>query len=36
MSRSKCKSSGGVADTAWKYQVITRETKMKIIESAMR
>ena len=32
MSRSKCKSSGDVADTAQKYQVITRETKMKIIE----
>ncbi|TEA39858.1 hypothetical protein DBR06_SOUSAS4610103, partial [Sousa chinensis] len=32
MSGSKCKSSGDVAGTAKKCQVITVETKVKIIE----
>ena len=32
MSRSKLKSSGDVAGTAKKRQVITMETKMKITE----
>lgn len=32
MSRSKCKSSSGVAGTAKKHQVITMETKEKIIQ----
>ena len=30
--RSKCKSNDDVAGTAKKYQVITMETKVKIIE----
>ena len=36
MSRSKCESSGGVADTAKKCQVMTMETKVKITERVER
>ena len=36
MSRSKCKSSSDVAVTAKKHQVITIETKVKIIEWSNR
>ena len=32
MARSKCKSSGDVAGTVKKHQVITMETKVKMIE----
>ena len=36
MSRSKLKSSGAVAGTAKKYQAITIETAVKIIERVER
>ena len=36
MSGSKCRSSGDVAGTAKRNQVIMMETKVKIIESGAR